>query len=69
MFNHIYVDANFPSNAGERWAKRNNISASWFSLTQHTSQLSEFIQNLKTRALIAGEKSEIDFMRKKEKKR
>ena len=43
------------------------ISASWLSLTQHTSPLSGSIQTVKTLAKIAVEKSVTDFMRKKEK--
>ena len=35
-----------------------------YSLSQHTSPLSGFIQNLKILALIAGEKSVIDFYEK-----
>ena len=41
-----------------RWAKEKKSSASWFSLTQHSSPLPGFIQNLKTLALITGEKSD-----------
>ena len=36
--------------------KKKKISASWFSLTQHTSPLLGLIQDLKTMALIAGQK-------------
>ena len=58
--------------AWEKWAKKKKkkkkkISASWFSLTKHISPSSGFIQNLKSLALIAGENSVPDFMRKKEK--
>ena len=42
------------------------ISASWFSLTQHNSPLSGFIQIFKTLVLIAGEKSD-DFYEKQRK--
>ena len=48
----------------EAMGKVKRISASWFSLTQHTSPLSGFIQNLKSLALIAGEKSVVDFYEK-----
>ena len=47
---------------------RKKISSSWFSLIQHTSPLSGYIQNLKTLALIAGEYYVVNFMRKKENK-
>ena len=40
---------------------RKIFTASWFSLTQRISSMSGFTQNLKTLALIAGEKSVIDF--------
>ena len=41
-----------------RCAKEKKSSASWFSLRQHSSPLPGFIQNLKTLALITGEKSD-----------
>ena len=43
------------------------ISRSWFSLTQHASPSSGCIQNLKTLAHIAGEKSVMDFYEKENK--
>ena len=46
-----------------RWAKK-KISLSWFTLTQHTSPLSGCRQNLKTLALIASEKSVMNFYEK-----
>ena len=57
MFNDNFVDANFSKYCmGEMDTEK--ISPSWFSLTQHTSLLSGCIQNLKTLALIADEKSD-----------
>ena len=63
MLNHSFIDANFPI-AWDRWAKIKKISPSWFSLTQQTSLLSGCIQDLKTLALTAGEKSVMDFYEK-----
>ena len=48
-------------------ADEKKISASWFSLTQYTSPLSGFIQNLKIQALIACEYPVIDFSEKERK--
>ena len=44
--------------------KKKNISPFWFSLTQNASPVSGCIQNLKTLALIACEKSVMDFYKK-----
>ena len=60
-----FVDASFPFYCLGEMGKRKEISTSWFSLTQLTSPLSGFIQNLKTLALIAGETLCLIFMRKK----
>ena len=52
---------------GRDGQKDKKISPSLFSLTQHASPLSEFIQNLKTLALIASEKSMMEFYEKERK--
>ena len=67
MLNHNFVDANFPKYCMvETGKKEKEISPSCFSLTQHTSPLSGCLQNLKTLALKAGEKSVTNFYKKLE---
>ena len=67
MLNHNFVDANFLKYCMGEMGKKKNTSPFWFSLTQNASPLSGCIQNLKTRALIACEKSVMDFYEKERK--
>ena len=61
MLNHNFVDANFPKYCmGEKGKKKKNLTILVFS---------GCIQNLVTLALKAGEKSVMDFYKKKKKEK